>query len=56
MWIWILVGVAVLAVVVWACWPRKRGINDADAISRRYTTEGGNESASPSIRNEFPPF
>jgi hypothetical protein len=30
MWVWIIVAVVVVALAVWAFWPRRRGITDAD--------------------------
>lgn len=39
MWVWILVGVAVLALGVFAFWPRRRGITDGDLGRKRSRTE-----------------
>ncbi|MBA2952342.1 hypothetical protein GON03_20175 [Nocardioides sp. MAH-18] len=56
MWVWIIVGLVVLAAVVYALWPRKGGIDDARAFSARQSTIGSIEKDHNTNRNQFPPW
>lgn len=42
--VWIVVGIAVVAVGLWAFWPRRRGIVDGQVQSVRSRTQGDVEN------------
>ena len=54
--LWI-IGAVVLAVVVWAFWPRRRGIADRELELKRSITEGeaGRNDRTPGGSAGFPP-
>lgn len=56
MWVWIIVGVVVLAAAVYAFWPRRRGVVDSDALALRRNSHGEAEDKYVSNRNNFPPW
>jgi hypothetical protein len=56
MWIWIVVGVVVLAAAVYAFWPRAKGVVDSDAINLGRDAHGKSEEKYVSNRNTFPPW
>ena len=56
MWVWIIMGVVVLAGAVYACGPGARGVRDADALSSRRSTQGKIEEDYVSNRQSFQPW
>ncbi|MGB0099871.1 MAG: hypothetical protein WBP61_06285 [Nocardioides sp.] len=56
MWVWIIIGIVVAAAIVFALWPRAKGVSDRSVISARRTSQGGNESVVNSNRTQFPPL
>lgn len=56
MWVWIVVGIVVLAALVYALWPRPKGVDDTAALNLRRAAHGDAEESYVSNRNNFPPW
>lgn len=54
MWVWIIISVIVVAGLVAALWPRRRGVDDAKLLSARRSTEGRMEGINSSNQRNWP--
>ena len=54
MWVWIIVGIVVVALAVWALWPRMKGVSDGHVIDSRRTTHGSIESSISTNQRNWP--